>query len=387
MRKCYRGLVVGLFAIAALCFCIESAGALTFNFIAPKGMSQQALNAFKQAGDEWSAALKDPITVNININFTSLGSGILAQTSYNEYSTSYSSFRSALTKDGTSAADSTAVSHLASGSSFGMLINRTANDPYGRGSATPYLDNNGNANNKTIDMTTANAKALGLLSSSSRKGRVVADGSIAFSSAYQWDFNPADGINTGAFDFVGIAAHEIGHALGFVSGVDVLDTNSTRRFYNDSAFVYVSPLDMFRYSTQSAAAGVIDWTADARDKYFSIDGGATDLASFSTGEVWGDGYQASHWKDGLGIGIMDPTAAPGELLSMSDLDLEALDVIGWNLGATSDLTGTTSTDGLFGPQGRGLHEETNVVPEPITIVLLATGLLGIAGAARRKLRK
>jgi hypothetical protein len=38
--------------------------------------------------------------------------------------------------------------------------------------------------------------------------------------------------------------------------------------------------------------GVIDWTASTTDKYFSIDGGTTKLASFATGVNYGDGQQS-----------------------------------------------------------------------------------------------
>ena len=118
----------------------------------------------------------------------------------------------------------------------------------------------------------------------------------------------------------------------FTSGVDILDGNSppTRGPFPDSAFTYVNTLDLFRYSADSKNAGGIDWTADTRDKYFSLDRGATNIALLSTGVTFGDGRQASHWKDNLGLGIMDPTAAPGEKLAISENDLRAFDVIGWN---------------------------------------------------------
>jgi hypothetical protein len=99
----------------------------------------------------------------------------------------------------------------------------------------------------------------------------------------------------------------------------------------------------------------MDLSADTRAKYFSIDGGATLGPQFATGLNFGDGRQASHWKDGLGIGIMDPTAAPGELLAISQNDILALDTIGWDVA----------------------------VPEPGTIVLLAGGFAAILVRRRR----
>ena len=79
-----------------------------------------------------------------------------------------------------------------------------------------------------------------------------------------------------------------------------------------------------------AAAGAnVDFTAGIATKNFSLDGCATSLGTFSTGVVHGDGRQASHWKDNLGLGIMDPTAGTGELLTVTALDLTAFDAIGW----------------------------------------------------------
>lgn len=177
------------------------------------------------------------------------------------------------------------------------------------------------------------------------------DAFIEFNSQFTWDYQRADGIQAGAYDFVGLAVHEIGRALGFLSGVDVLDTGSpptTGSFaYYASNFNFVTPLDLFRFSAQSAALGAIDWTADARDKYFSVDGGATVGALFATGVVHGDGRQASHWKDQLGLGVLDPTVAPGELLAISANDIAAFDAIGWNI---------------------------STVPEPATYALMLAGL-------------
>ncbi|MBK7264236.1 MAG: hypothetical protein IPI03_21390 [Rubrivivax sp.] len=51
---------------------------------------------------------------------------------------------------------------------------------------------------------------------------LICDAFVQFNSNYAFDHDRSNGIGSGQFDFVGIAAHEIGHALGFVSGVDVL---------------------------------------------------------------------------------------------------------------------------------------------------------------------
>jgi hypothetical protein len=339
------------------------ANALTFNFTPAAGTSQQAIDGFTSAGNLWSSVLTDNVTVNVNINLTALGAGTLGETGSSYQSYNYSQVYNALKNDRTSADDNQAVNSLSSGSTFNLLLNRTANNPNGAGSATPYLDNNGNQNNQTIGLTSANAKALGLQGNSASS-----DASISFSNLFNWDFNRSDGIASGAFDFVGIAAHEIGHALGFMSGVDILDTNSSSPSYNDNQFAYVSSLDLFRYSTDSKNAGAIDWTADNRAKYFSIDGGVTKIADFSTGATSGDGRQAGHWKDNLGLGILDPTIAPGELLAISENDQRALDAIGWNRVDNGILNNAVTSQNAIASISHLANAEATSVPEPADFV-------------------
>jgi hypothetical protein len=342
------------------------AHALTFDLKFLDGTSSAVAAGFQTAADAWSQLLSDPVTVSLTLGTSaSLGTGILASTYAQFASFNYNDVYTALGLDRTSATDTTAYANLPVGN-VPLLINYTADNPNGIGSATPYIDTNDSANNTTIRMTSANARALGLTANPGQNSSCIGtcDGYIVFSSTFSYDYDPSDGITSGAFDFIGLAEHEIGHALGFISGVDILDTNSPSNlgYYNADQFTNLSPLDLFRCSATTQAdqalyPGLRDFTANTSAKFFSIDGCRTaDLGgSFSTGVTHGDGRQASHWKDGQSLGLMDPTAAPGEKLAISPLDLQAFDAIGWNLTS---------------------------VPEPASLLLLGSGLVGLVGVRR-----
>jgi hypothetical protein len=141
-----------------------------------------------------------------------------------------------------------------------------------------------------------------------------------------WDFNRADGITSGQFDFVGVASHELAHLLGFASGINQLE-----QVGGAAESLPSSVLDLFRFSKDSNNAGIIDTTADTRPKYFSIDGGANRVAPFSTGAVYGDGMQADHWQNFSFTGLMDPQTFSGMLRNISRTDMRAMDVIGYRI--------------------------------------------------------
>jgi hypothetical protein len=214
-----------------------------------------------------------------------------------------------------------------------------------------------------------------------------ADAAITFSSNFAFDFNPTNGISAGQYDFIGVAIHEIGHALGFTSGVDSYDVRTGPSGPNATSgslegFVVASQLDLFRYS----AADVMDWSTSANDKFFSIDRGVSQLfgdSRMSLGRYNGDGRQASHFKDGAActgqLGVMDPTFCSGTLGEITALDLAAFDAIGWNL----------NMDVLA---NRGYRYTTvdaylAYVPEPSTWALMFPALAGALLATRSRRRK
>ena len=312
----------------------------TLNDTGGVGPGSQAEAGFLAAVALWQSFLADDVNVRLDVGFAPLSPGVLGQAGSNTAVVSYAAYRDALIADGTSADDATAIANLEMGNSLDFAT-QDQNGNY-------ILDDNDSNNNMFLSVQTSVLRALGITTDAN--GNPIDDGtspdaSITFNSNFTFDFDPTDGIDPGAIDFVGVAFHEIGHALGFTSGVDIVDGNST---IDLNPFAIHSALDVFRYSDLSQTsfgAGTRD-LGYGGDTYFSIDGGVTNLGRFSTGVQNGDGRQASHWKDGLGLGIMDPTSAPaGQANVITMLDIMAFDIIGWDLVSAQGANSVSLFDG------------------------------------------
>lgn len=334
------------------------------NDVGGVGAGTQARAGFAAAAALWSSVFSNNVTIELNVGFQALSKGVLGQTGSTSTNVSYGNLRSALAKDATSSDDRSAVASLAPTLSF------LSNTPQGgvTNALTHVLENNqANRDTQYLAVNTADQKALGLVAAQS----TAVDASITFSSTFKWTFDASQGVAKGTYDFVGIAAHEIGHALGFVSGVDTADAYAHAGASGLDATAWGSPLDLFRYDM----AGARDWTLGGTP-CLSVDGGEDCGARFATGYYKGDRYQASHWKHGLHLGIMDPGAAPGTLLGIGPNDLQAFDVIGWNLAPP----GTNSNRITWGTVHETPNPETppnivaTAVPEPGVIALLGLGM-------------
>lgn len=294
--------------------------------------SQTAKNAFIVAANRWEAIISTPITIVLDVDFgpTFFGTpyddpDILGATSATLVSQQYDNVRSRLLERASTPEETQLYNAL----------------PV---TSVPTIANSVAGSVSDMRITRPNSRALGLSPDISNPDAVASgqgDASIGFNSAFAFDFTPDNGIETDKVDFDSVASHEIGHALGFTSRAGAQPVNS------------MSIWDLFRFTTAGPTIDVSTFTS--RQRELSLGGfhrfWSNRLSTFGTfdlnlstggpnpGPSDGDGRQSSHWKDDAlsssapYIGLMDPTLADGLRRTISENDLNALDLFGYSNGA------------------------------------------------------
>ena len=354
-----------------------------------------AATGFRVALKYWESVLSDNVTVTLNLGVSNLAPNVIGQTGSRAFLVRTSDVYGNLAATGTTALDAVAQANMAplsAAGGFSMITSGYKNDAtkVGIDTTKQVWDADDTSNNVGMRVNSATLKSIGYVLPAG------ADGTVTFNSAFAFDYDPSDGITAGTMDFIGVAIHEIGHALGFTSGVDLYDNpananaNINNSFSGTFPFGIFTTLDLFRYSNDSnnvaPGAGPVLDLAVGSAAYFSIDGGATQFngnSLFSTGRNFGDGRQASHFKDLGGctgqIGIMDPNFCYGQMGEITAADLAAFDAMGWNLKFNilnrRDYTVESST--LY-------RAFANSVPEPGTWLMMIGGFGFVGGMMRRR---
>ena len=383
---------------AAIFLTSTGANAAVINLIDNGGVAgSQAERGFRIAALYWGSVLTNDVTINLGVGFRALDKGVIGQTGSTRINYAVSDWerRVGLTKSN-SLLDRTAVLPALNAQGGATFI---TNDTDATGNDDTRLKTVVTGNSVSSQVLYANTSVLKAIGAIGPNNPVV-DGNVTFSSTFAFDFNPNNGVDRDAFDFLGVAIHEIGHALGFVSGVDFLDyygepdgpeAGELGYGLNDTS-IY-SALDMFRYSKDPTNLvygkdAVLDLSVGT-ESYFSIDGGKTALFgnTFSTGAYNGDENQASHWLDAQGntfeqvctkqLGIMDPTFCFGQSGQVTALDLAAYDAMGWNtsIDVLRNPTYLATTASIY-------RQFLAAVPEPTTWAMMLTGFAMVGGALR-----
>ena len=287
-----------------------------------------AKNAFIAAAETWESIITSDITIVLDVDFgpkrfgQNYESGVIGSTDAQDIGSDdlYGTVRSRLISRTSDADERALYSMLPSGSSL----------PTDVGSQSYMI------------AASANFRALGLISSvanpDTEENQLGKPPSIGFNSAFAFDFDPSNGIDFDKTDFNAVVLHEIGHALGFESlvGLKELDSSAPNAF---------TVLDLFRFrpgvnmTTFPTATRIL--RSGGTQVFFAGDG----EVQLSTGRLdgsGGDGWQASHWKEdnftGFVIGLMDPAIADGERLTISENDLTAFNLLGYNFASASPIT-------------------------------------------------
>jgi autotransporter-associated beta strand protein len=253
--------------------------------------------------------------VNVTVTFQLSSTGLGSSTTFLNTDT-YTDFLSKLTAAQTSASDATALAHLPV----------QATNPV-----------NGNAN---IEMSTANARALGIFTGNSTIG-----GTIYLNTSIM--NLTRSSIDPNKYDLMGVVQHEMDEILGMTSALP----NGTNGQAAPTGPVH--PQDLFRYD-QNGNRSFNTGTDAQTQAYFSIDG-TTHIARFNQTS---DATNSGDFGDWYSFNVahtpqaQDAFATKGAIVNIGTAEKTELDVIGYNL-LTSLTWNPTSASSGTPPDGAG----------------------------------
>ena len=223
------------------------------------------------------------ITVNIDVGWGEIGGGSIAagddgQGGAEGIILSYAQLKAALLAHSNSAADASAYANL------------------------PSADI---SNGAGFLVAAAEAKAWGLVPATGTE----LDGVVGFDSSTAWNFSTSNLAVAGEYSFVSVALQELTHALGRSIGL--------------TADAPLTVLNLFKYASPGDIQTEVGGAA-----YFSINGGATNLANFATTSDYSD------WSNTVPNDAFDAFFASGTAYTISATDITLLNVLGFSVNNT-----------------------------------------------------
>ena len=192
-----------LSAMLVVALASTASAGFVININAGSGLSGNAaaLAAFDRAAQQYESIFFDDITVTIDADFLNFNDvNVIGSTSSVTLSTDFDTIRNAIVADGVVDGDGI-VAFLPTAGQFSAFVPQ------------------GFVISGAMAATKANLKALGFAGLDdpvSAGGFGLTDATINFNTQFSFDFDNSDGVGAAMVDFETVAAHEIGHALGFV---------------------------------------------------------------------------------------------------------------------------------------------------------------------------
>jgi hypothetical protein len=291
----------------------------TANLDKPENAPAKA--AFLRAAATWESVVTSPVTIYLDADYgpdnfgQTWTSGVLGATSSPSTTTGYSIVRNNLLNGANTSAKEAVYQALPTNS-------------------IPVETASGTGVSTSLSVSASIGRAIGLLNATAQPTDNAAR--IGFNSAFNFDFDPSDGITGGQTDFEAVATHEIGHALGFTSRSGgggstpaMWDLYRFRSGTTDSSFTTAPRIMTIGGPTPNSQYYFVPMQSEI---------GLSDGGPSGSDDNNADGNQSSHWRQASlnggvfsgYIGIMDPRIPSGIRRQITVNDTKALDIFGYN---------------------------------------------------------